>query len=233
MTVRTPAELQAQYVATLPDNISGDISPADTRDNFEDTTDSWDALKLNEADVGVPQFNADQLQGEDISTNSPTDGQILIFDEGSGEWVPGNAAISVGLIGLVDNAVVTTISTIDTPVKIDPAAFTSHELTNFVQSTNGRLTYTGTATKDFFVLANVSLSAGANNKDMTIYIAKNGSIDNDTKSSNITLSGSPTETSIMFILSLATNDFLELFVENNTDTNDITAAHTRLMAKTL
>jgi len=51
MTAKTPAELIAQYNATLTTNGVGDISGKDVRDSQIDQTDSWDALKVDKTEI--------------------------------------------------------------------------------------------------------------------------------------------------------------------------------------
>jgi len=230
LTVKTPAELIIDLNNDLPDNTSGLISPADSRLNLVNGVESWDAQKIDNSQDVVNRFNANKIQGQDVAVTVPTDKQLLVFNASSGKWEPGNLLKSLGFIGFVDNSTVTTIAVIDTPVKIDPATFTSFNLIGFVQSVNGRLTYTGTITKSFAILASVNLFAAANDREMTIYIAKNGTIINESKSQNTTKANEASETTAFFITDLSQNDFIELFVENNETTDNITCPHVRFRA---
>ena len=176
MTVKTPAELIIDLNNDLPDITSALISPADSRVNLINGVESWDSQKIDNSQDVVNRFNANKIQSRDVVVTVPTDKQLLVFNASSGKWEPKNSYKSVGYIGFVDNAVATTISTQDTPVIINPATFTSFLLTDFSQSTNGRLTYDGVDTKTFFINLNTTLFTDNNNDQLTSYIALNGSV---------------------------------------------------------
>lgn len=232
MTVKTPAQLQTQYQTTLADNASGDIAPEDVRLAHIDTTDSWDALKVNETEDVVARWNANKIQGQDISVTPPNAADILQYDQVIGKWIPIQVKkISGGLIGFVDNVITTPIAAIDTPVIVNQPTFSIFEGGNFTMTSNGRLTYSGASTIKFKVHLSVSFFVASNNRAASIYIAKNGSIINATKSSQVTLTGESSETSTFHIIELSNNDFLEIFVENNENTDDVTCEHIHFMCE--
>lgn len=230
MTVKTPAQLQAQYQATLADNASGDISPEDVRNAHVDTTDSWDALKVDNTEDATARWNADKLQGTNISNSSPAAGDILQFDGVINEWIPIPVKkVSGGLSGFVNNAVITPIAAIDTPVVVNQPSWSLYEAGQFTSPSNGRFDYVGAATTKFKVWLSVSFFVGSNNRASSIYVGKNGSVLGNSKASMVTLTGEASETSTFTIVELATNDYLEVFVENNENTDDITCEHIHLM----
>lgn len=79
---------------------------------------------------------------------------------------------------------------------------------------SNRLRYTGTKTRVFSVSAALSFISSVNNKTYTYYIAKGGSV--DTSSGVQTKIGTGTDTqavAIRHLVSLATNEYVELWVE--------------------
>ena len=88
-----------------------------------------------------------------------------------------------------------------------------------------RLTYTGTPTANFLLLyrASFTVSAGTN-QTITFRIAKNGTTDTSTAASNLVDSGDTKVVAGFSFISLATNDYLELFVTNETSTNSVTCS---------
>lgn len=230
MTVKTPAQLQAQYQATLADNASGDISPADVRNAHVDTTNTWDALKVDNTEDSVARWNANKLQGENISTTTPGSGDIWQYDTVTFQWYPTPVKrVSGGLSGFVDNVVITPIVTIDTPVVVNQPTWSLYEFGQFTSPSNGRFTYVGANTAKFKVWLSVSFFVSSNNRASSIYVGKNGVALGNSKASMVTLTGEASETSTFTIVELANNDYLEVFVENNENTDDITCEHMHLM----
>jgi len=137
------------------------------------------------------------------------------------------------IINSVDLALAThggatiTITTQDAPVKIT-GTWTSQDMNRFTHDNAGKWTYNG---KGCHLSVNVSLSgaAAAVSDTFRFYIYKNGaqiaasmvSREFDTSIGNI---------SMLWELELATDDYIELYVENHTDTRDfvVDAATIRL-----
>jgi len=88
---------------------------------------------------------------------------------------------------------------------------------------NGRLRYTGATTRDFHVALSWSVLGGAAPVDLLVVgVAKNGSVVAGSKVlqgvSNTQVQGN----ALHVMVTLATNDYLELFFGNTTDTDDLT-----------
>lgn len=128
---------------------------------------------------------------------------------------------SISYMTMNGNATATTIGATGTPVKISGTT-TSQSITQKFTNTNNRATYNGGIVRAFKVTSVISALSG-NNNQIGLYIAKNGTVLEETEI-YATTSGSGRAESIKVqgILQLATNDYIELFVENNTATNDIT-----------
>jgi len=86
--------------------------------------------------------------------------------------------------------------------------------------TNNRLTYTGAFNTSFLVSVNTAVRAGASNQNISIGIAKNGTI---LASSEMTIRTSTSNQehpgSTQYQIDLVTNDYVELFVKNNQSTD--------------
>lgn len=120
------------------------------------------------------------------------------------------------------NSTDSTISTTNTPVKI-LGTTTVGEITNDFSHTSNRGTFDGTLTSRYKVDATLSVvrGAGSGNKfDATFYIAKNGTV--------VGKSSIPSEISdvkrpisLQMITELTNTDYIEIWVENNTNTRNV------------
>lgn len=118
------------------------------------------------------------------------------------------------------NATTTTITTAGVAVKV-AGATTSASMTAKFTNTNNRATYTGSVTRTFKVFATMSLSSG-NNQKIGCYIAKNGTIIPESETySDTTGNGDLFNAGIQALVQLATDDYIEIFVENDTATTNI------------
>ena len=120
------------------------------------------------------------------------------------------------------NTLDTVVSAIDTPAKINAGGggWTDVGRSRFNFDSSGRWTYIGkeTITK-FTILAATVDPVGGGTKDVSIYLAKNGTIIATSRGEASASAGSQI---VSFAnIPLATNDYVECFVENNTDAADI------------
>lgn len=123
------------------------------------------------------------------------------------------------LMTMQGNAIVTTISVVDTPVKVAGATVDTTS-DGWAVSTSNRVTYTGAATRAHAVDAVVT-TVGVDS--YTVYIAVNGAIVDYT---GVSIDGSnqgPINAAPMLHLAaVGTGDYIEVWIENNTDTSDVT-----------
>jgi len=117
----------------------------------------------------------------------------------------------------------TTISTADTPVKV-AGTYATELLEMFDEPIDGRLRYTGTTTKQFAVVCAISMS-GTRNNTYSFYVAKNGTILTQTQVQRRVSNNDVGALAVVAEVSLATNDYIELFAENNGNTGDVTAEY--------
>jgi hypothetical protein len=120
------------------------------------------------------------------------------------------------------NATSTTIAAAGTAVKAN-GTFTVGIESNFTGDTTGKIVYNGTATTVFAVKATVTFSPDtANNQDLAIYIAKNGTVEAGSKIVRKVDAAQSANCSTFFNVSLAQNDYVELYVSNETSTDNLT-----------
>ena len=117
----------------------------------------------------------------------------------------------------------TTVAAVDTPVKASGTTASVAASSDVTVATTNRLTYTGAPTLSAKVWANITMTAAANNKLVSLHIAKNGSVIASAEMRRTVGTGADygnmgTHT----IVSLAQNDYVEIWVENETDAVNIT-----------
>lgn len=121
------------------------------------------------------------------------------------------------------NAVATTIAATSTYYKAlgTTTLSSSYKMDN--NSVSNRLRYTGTSTKMFHVACTFSLISSGSNQEIKAKVYKNGvPLNNSVVHCKLGGSGDHTSTAIHVMVSLAQNDYLELYVSNLTSTNSIT-----------
>lgn len=125
------------------------------------------------------------------------------------------------MLSMIGNATNTVISTINTPVKA-AGTFVIERASQFTGNTNGRITYDGerNLVTPIDIVATVDVASGTN-QDIAVYVAVNGSVITNSRKVIRVDSGSPEAISTIWQRQLSQNDYIELFVENRTSTNDI------------
>jgi hypothetical protein len=122
-----------------------------------------------------------------------------------------------GLLSLNANVTNTVVGTVDTPTLV-AGTWVVEGTSFFTGTTAGRLTYNGE--RDLAVPVDIVTtiqSASGTNKDITTYLALNGTIIANSGKTNRVGATDPGNTSSPWQLTLTTGDFVEVFVENNTD----------------
>jgi hypothetical protein len=184
------------------------------------------------------------------SATIPTEGYILdtINFSGGGTYLSGVSYIDnktrfvnskgidntaeIGNYYMTNNATVTTISTVDTPVKA-LGTTTANAINQKFTHTDNRLTYVGALIRDFQVTATVSLTSG-NNRVIGVYVAKNGVVISSSEMYSTTSgSGRSESVTCQTILELNENDYVEIWVENSSNSDDITVEYLNVICKSL
>jgi len=115
------------------------------------------------------------------------------------------------------NTPTTTTAAQNTPTLI-VGTWTDEDKSQFTNTAAGRITYNGV--KDITVAISIATSieaASGSNKDITVYLALNGTEITNSGSPNRVSSNDPKNTSVMWELDIVEDDFMEVFIENNTD----------------
>lgn len=118
------------------------------------------------------------------------------------------------------NLTTTVVGSIGVPVKILGTTSNS-SLTQKFTDTNNRATYIGAISQVFKVVATLSVESG-NNNQIGCYIAKNGTILPESEVYGTTSGAGRAENIVIQTkVNLSTNDYIEIFVENETALNNI------------
>jgi len=120
------------------------------------------------------------------------------------------------------SSVTNTFSSTDEPVKVNGVT-TAVNLFRTSAPESNRLTYTGTKTRYFNAISSLSVVSTAANKNFSFYFAKNGVIMPESKQT-LRLASAADKGSITLScnVELATNDYIEVWVENNSDLTTMT-----------
>lgn len=159
-----------------------------------------------------------------------TSGTVYVADgSGSGSWTKvtssGVTPEVVYAQGYIEgSATATTISTVDTPVAVDFGGnFNSDTTSNFTVSVNGEFTYTGTEDATVLVAAGLFVDqASASSVEYTFKVTLNDTPITASVSKVETSGSEGRSVSVNSLVTVSTNDVIEIWVENNTDTTDIT-----------
>jgi hypothetical protein len=186
----------------------------------------------------------------DASATIPTEGYILdtINFSAGGTYLSGvsytdnktrfvnskgieNTA-EIGNLYMLNNATATVISGSGVPTKV-LGTTTANAINQKFSHSNNRLTYTGGLIRDFQVSVTTSLTSG-NNNVIGVYVAKNGTIITESEMYGTTSSAGRAESiSCQTILEMEENDYIEIWVENNTATQNITVEYMNVIIKSL
>ena len=124
-------------------------------------------------------------------------------------------------VSMHGNSTATTISTQNVPVKA-AGTFVAGTFSSFTVDTTGKLTYTGSTTTTVLLTASVTLDVVGTNQNLTVHLAKNGTVISAAKISRLVSSSNTANVGVFYNVSVATSDYLEVFVSNGTGTNNIT-----------
>jgi len=126
-----------------------------------------------------------------------------------------------GGYGMAANATATTITSSGTYYKV--AGTTTANTLYLFTHTDNRLTYTGTPTHFFRIMASpISMISAGTNVVVSLKFAKNGTVIGYPSTRKINTGSDVGSASCHFGVSLATNDYIELFITNETNTSTVT-----------
>ena len=158
----------------------------------------------------------------------------VAYDDNKSLWTNNKGitnSASIASFSMVGNATETVI-TVDTPTAILGTTIEGSINQRFTHASNS-LTYDGTINRAFRITASLSLSGG-NNKDLTLTLYKNGS-EIPGSSMPVTTSGTGNLQSVIIqtITELVNNDEVEVWVENTSDSSNVTVSSMNAIVEAL
>lgn len=159
----------------------------------------------------------------------------VLFSDNKARWESNRGiqnSAAIGFMYMQNNATATTVASSGVAYKA-AGTTTNDSITQKFTHTDNRLTYTGALTRDFRILVAATVTSGANN-EIGLYIAKNGSVvTNSEQYITANAAGRAEGGSCQTVISLATNDYIELFVENDTAATNITVEFLSMIAEAI
>jgi len=124
-------------------------------------------------------------------------------------------------VSVQGNTGATTISTAGTPVKAS-ATYVVGIQSGFTGDTTGKIVYNGTSARVAAVHVSATFSpVAANNQEVFIQVAKNGTVEAGSKITRKVDSAESANASTFFNVSLSQNDYIELYIGNDTSTDNV------------
>lgn len=192
------------------------------------TTTSWGKLSVDNGVLTSPAFV--------IATG--TNKTAFVVDSNGDTRPYGRLMLPMGEVNyfnttgtLVSIATVSDGST--NMVKVAPTTTLNNDLEfDNGGANNGRLRYTGATTKMFHSAFTISMDGEGAGTNLYVFgFAKNGTVVSNCKViQSIAVSNDTQSTALHCMISLATNDYLELYVGNLSDADDITVKTVNLFA---
>lgn len=210
-------------------NTLWDISNSNTYETF---TGSFSIIQKIGGDMIVSSSNS--AVGINVSGISSIQGGELktVLFYGSGIYKTGNFSkqwevesnglrtekddVAAGNI-YITTPVNTSFSAINTPTKV-LGTTTNTGLFRVDMPVNNRIQYTGTKTRRFQVICSLSIASSGNNKYYSFYIYKNGvQLPESRQALKLGANADKGSVTLSCTVELDANDYIEVWVENNTD----------------
>ena len=138
---------------------------------------------------------------------------------------PGHGEISI------TSSAETSIAAVDTWYPASGTYALSANAMNWDMNTNGQLRYTGAADRVVHIAASFSMTAAGNNKNLSLAVAKNGTVLTPSIVNRQISTGADEGTgAVHAFTSVSTNDYLTVVVRNNTDSVNATLTTVNLFA---
>jgi len=148
----------------------------------------------------------------------------VTFSDNKARWIENRGVSNSAALTsyyMQGNATTTVITMAGVPIKVAGTTTEGSISQRFIVTTTNRATYDGEIDRNFKVAATLSLSSGNNNK-IGIYIAKNGTVINESETYVTTNSAGRLENGVVQVLTnLEDSDYIEIFVENDTSATNI------------
>jgi len=168
------------------------------------------------ANIASPTFTGTvTTPALNIPTGAGADKVLTSDASGNATWQSSSSTKSSAVTYFNNNnSTWTSISDQNIPKKIT-ATYLSEELSDFTH-VGGKLTYTGSSAKKFVINTNLSMYSTENDKKCTVYIYLNGvKVAKTAKRVSSGKAYEGTNASTMGVIQMTTNDYIEIYVENN------------------
>ncbi len=219
--------------------LSNTVWDNSNRNTYEKFIGAFNIIQIHGGDrLTLSGNSATALNVSGISTLVAGSIKVVIFT-GTGTYKTGtfSSAWEVESTGLetekddvasgnlyISTATPTVIAIKNTKYKVEGTT-TSANLFRVTSPSNNKLTYTGTKTRKFMALVCLSAIYNGSSSDFisfSFYLAKNGVLLPESKQSTLLLNNAtPVSLSISCNVVLNPNDYVEVYVVNNTDATDV------------
>ena len=135
-----------------------------------------------------------------------------------------------GSVTLEGNSTETVISVAGTFVACGGTFTAGGTPSSMTETTGGRLTYTGAPDRYFHVTCALSMTAAASNKLIGLGLAKNGTLIGTGINRQVGTGTDQGAAAVVASVTLSTNDYIELYVTNKTDTANVTITEAAMYA---
>ena len=191
------------------------------------TTVQFDNIALPENGLIAWSQSSNRFRVNKGFPGSPDYDQLAYFND-----IPQDTT-AFGEVYFQGNAVETVISAIGIPAKVD-AVYNAGDLLSFTNG-SGLLTYTGLETKEFAINLSMTTTLNLSTADISVVVFINGSPLAKTEQGTFTGSTTPgfQSTSVNALVELSTNDIIEVYIKNNTSTDNITVQDLNLNVSTV
>lgn len=165
-----------------------------------------------------------------ISSNGTAD-RLLVAD-GSGGF--SFQAVPHGRVHFFNTSTPHSVTYPSVYTKVNPTTTASGMSIEVTEGTNARLTYTGTATRHFHIACDASMrQASGSARDIQIAVYKNGAVISGSEKVQTTTSGTWESIALHADVSLATNDYIEIYIKNNGASGDVEVAQLYMFMMTM
>jgi hypothetical protein len=191
------------------------------------TTVEFDTIPTPDNGLIAWSTSSNRFRVNKGSPGSPDYDQLAYFND-----IPQDTT-AFGEVFFQGNAVETVISAIGIPAKVD-AVYNAGDLLSFTNG-SGLLTYTGLETKEFAINLSMTTTLNLSTADISVVVFINGSPLAKTEQGTFTGSTTPgfQSTSVNALVELSTNDIIEVYIKNNTSTDNITVQDLNLNVSTV
>ena len=158
-------------------------------------------------------------------------------DDNKSLWINNTGtsnSASIAAMTMLGNTTATTVTAVDTPYKVlGTTTLDASRSQKFSMPASNRLTYDGAIQREFRCTGIVTCTSG-NNVQIRTWFAKNGVVIPESQTTSTTDgSGRRENVAIQVIASLIDTDYIEVFTENTTGTQDITVTELNIIIEAL